>query len=146
VGPDEEALSEEVRAACGAAAARLRLIGWTSTPERYIAASDVACMPSYREGFGAAIIEAAAAGLPAIGTRIYGVVDAIEENETGVLFEAGNVAQLAEAMRRLAVDGALRASLSTAARERALREFSTATVTRAMVDFYDGVVTAAAAP
>jgi glycosyltransferase involved in cell wall biosynthesis len=140
VGPDEAALSDEVRSACGPAAARLRLVGWTSTPEAYIAASDVACLPSYREGFGAAVIEAAAAGLPAIGSRIYGVVDAIEENATGLLFEAGNVRQLAAAMRSLADDRELRSRLGEAARARAIRDFSTTSVTTAMLDFYKRVV------
>ena len=147
VGPDEDALAEEVRAACGPAATRLRAVaGWTSTPERYIAASDVACLPSYRESFGVAIIEAAAAGLPAIGSRIYGIVDAIEENRTGLLVEAGNVADLAAAMRALAADGALRARLAGAARERVIRDFSKEAVTRAMVDFYERVVPAPPAP
>src|SRR5688572_9462240 len=111
-----------------------------------MAAADVFCLPSHREGFGSVIIEAAAAGLPAIGSRIYGIVDAIEENRTGLLFEAGNVADLAAAMRALAADGALRARLAGAARERVIRDFSKEAVTRAVVDFYERVVPAPPAP
>ena len=50
-----------------------------------MAAADVFCLPSYREGFGSVVIEAAAAGLPAIGSRIYGIIDAIEDGVTGLL-------------------------------------------------------------
>jgi glycosyltransferase involved in cell wall biosynthesis len=68
------------------------------------------------------------------------VVDAIEENATGLLFEAGNVRQLAAAMRSLADDRELRSRLGEAARARAIRDFSTTSVTTAMLDFYKRVV------
>ena len=64
-------------------------------PERFMAAADVFCLPSYREGFGMAIIEAASAGIPSIGTRIYGVTDAIDEGKTGCLYAPRNVDELA---------------------------------------------------
>ena len=136
VGPDEHGLAEAIRAASGAAASRLRFVDFTDAPESYAAASDVACLPSYREGFGAVLIEAAAAGLPAIGSRIYGVTDAIVEGETGLLFEPGDAAALAAAMRRLASDAPLRERLGTNARERAVREFAAERVTAALVDYY----------
>jgi hypothetical protein len=100
-GPDEEALTGTVRSAAGA---NLRLVGMTEAPERYMAAGDVFCLPSYREGFGAVIIEAAAAGLPAIGSRIYGITDAIGDGVTGILVAAADVEGLADAMRLLALD------------------------------------------
>src|SRR6185436_12196650 len=76
VGPDEGGLASRIADIAGRAAARIRFVGMTDAPERYMAAADVFVLPSYREGFGSVVIEAAAAGLPAIGTRIYGVVDA----------------------------------------------------------------------
>jgi glycosyltransferase involved in cell wall biosynthesis len=89
-----------------------------------MAAADLLCLPSYREGFGAVVIEAAAAGLPAIGSRIYGIVDAVQDGKTGLLFEAGNVGELRERLRLLLGDAALREHLGTAARARALEEFA----------------------
>ena len=121
VGPDEEGLGTEVRRLCGG---RARSVGYTHAPERYMAAADLLCLPSYREGFGAVVIEAAAAGLPAIGSRIYGIVDAVQDGKTGLLFEAGNVGELQAHLRRLLGDAALREHLGTAARERALSEFA----------------------
>ena len=50
-----------------------------------MATADVFCLPSYREGFGTVIIEAAACGTPSIGSNIYGISDAILDKETGLL-------------------------------------------------------------
>ena len=107
VGPDEDGLLPEIEQTCADCHARLHVAGLSAAPEHYMDASDVLCLPSYREGFPVTIIEAAAAGLPAIGSRIYGITDAIVEGETGLLFEAGNVQQLALGMRRLASDASL---------------------------------------
>jgi glycosyltransferase involved in cell wall biosynthesis len=145
VGPDEERTSEAMREACGTHASRLHVIGLSNEPERYMAASDVCCLPSHREGFGAVIIEAAAAGLPAIGSRIYGITDAIEDGVTGLLVEAGDVAALGAAMRELAANAPLRHTLGVAARDRALRDFSDAAITAALVDFYARIVPPAGA-
>jgi len=78
VGPDEDRLESQIREICRHCISRIRLIGDTDNPEQWIAAADVLCLPSYREGFGSTIIEAASAGLPAIGSRIYGITDAID--------------------------------------------------------------------
>ena len=136
VGPDEEGLKERIRAACAGAAGRLRLLGYTSEPQAYMAASDVFVLPSYREGFGSTVIEAAACGLPAVATRIYGLTDAVVDGATGFLVPPRDAAALAQRMRELAGDAALRQRLGTAARERALRDFSQAALTGATLAYY----------
>jgi glycosyltransferase involved in cell wall biosynthesis len=137
VGPDEEGLLPEIEQACAACRSRLHVAGLSAVPERYMAASDVLCLPSYREGFGVVIIEAAAAGVPAIGSRIYGITDAIVEGETGLLFEAGDVRQLALSMRTLAGDASLRRRMGQRARERAVRDFSSTVMTVALLEYYE---------
>ncbi len=94
-------------------------------------------LPSYREGFGSVVLEAAACGVPAVATRIYGLTDAVVDGETGLLVPVRDPRALAEAMRRLAGDAALRASMGAAARARVLRDFRTADLTRAMLAYYD---------
>jgi glycosyltransferase involved in cell wall biosynthesis len=136
VGPDEARLREEMEHRLGPALARTRFVGYTDRPEEFMVAADVFCLPSYREGFGMVIIEAAAAGIPAIGSRIYGVTDAIEENVTGLLHRAGNAAELAGLMAMLTRDTERRQAMGEAARERALRLFSREAVTKAWLDFY----------
>ena len=122
-GPDEDGLGPQMDARLQGCAQRVRRVGFTSEPERYVAAADFICLPSHREGFGMVVIEAAAAGIPAIGSRVSGVTDAIVEGVTGLLFEAGNVRQLAEALGRLANDPVLRRQMGGAARARVAQEF-----------------------
>lgn len=73
-------------------------IGYTDTPERYLAISDLIVLPSYREGFGSVIIEAAAMGLPAVGTQINGLVDAVEDGVTGILVPVRSVGDLVDSI------------------------------------------------
>lgn len=136
VGPDEDGIQSLMQAALGNAAVQALSIAYTDRPEDYMAAADVFCLPSYREGFGTTIIEAAAAGIPAIGSRIYGVTDAIEDGDTGLLFAPGDIGQLASAMTRLASDPLLRHELGTHARARALRDFPAGAVTAELMRFY----------
>jgi glycosyltransferase involved in cell wall biosynthesis len=137
VGPEEGNLRGALTGAAAACADRLHSAGLTDRPQEYFAAADVFCLPSYREGFGTTIIEAAAAGVPAIGSRIYGITDAIVEGETGLLFEAGHVRKLAQSMRTLAGDASLRGRMGEKARERAMRDFSSAVVTAALLEYYE---------
>jgi glycosyltransferase involved in cell wall biosynthesis len=136
VGPDEDKMHASLTDAAADSAARLHLAGFTDRPQEYYAAADACCLPSYREGFPTSMLEAAATGAPAIGSRIYGITDAIVEGETGLLFEAGNAQQLAQCMRTLAGDAGLRARLGNAARERAVRDYSSAVVSAALLEYY----------
>ena len=72
--------------------------------EKYYAMIDVLVLPSYREGFGNVIIEAAAMGTPAIVSRIPGPVDAVCENKTAVFADVKSVESLIGAMKRIESD------------------------------------------
>lgn len=136
VGPSEADLDRSITAAAMETGQRIRRIGFTKTPEHYMAAADVFCLPSHREGFGTVIIEAAAAGLPAIASRIYGVTDAVIEGATGLLHSARNVAEIATLMAKLGDLPELRHQLGDAARSRAEKQFNEAKVVQALLDFY----------
>ena len=136
VGPDEEGLTPSIERRAGVAVPRVHFVGYTDTPNLYMAAADVFCLPSYREGFGSVVIEAASAGVPAIGSRIYGLTDAIEEGTTGLLVPPRSEGELRDAMAKLANDDALRRAMGKVARERAERLFSSQRLTQAMVDDY----------
>jgi len=85
---------------------------------------DVYVSASHREGLPLAVLEAMAAGLPVVATRVGGHVDAVEDGVTGLLAQPGDVADLAAQVARLLDDGALRRRMGTAARQRIERLFS----------------------
>jgi glycosyltransferase involved in cell wall biosynthesis len=124
VGPDEDELQGEIKSITAGCDQLVHLIPYTTTPEEYMLSSDIFCLPSHREGFGSTIIEAAACGVPAIGTRIYGITDAIVDGETGVLVEKGNIDELAHAMGDLANDAQRLKRLGESAHQRALEQFN----------------------
>ena len=68
--------------------------GFTSCPEKFLAAFDLFVLPSYREGFGNVIIEAEAMEVPVIVTNIPGPVNAMVNFETGLVVEPRNSKQL----------------------------------------------------
>ena len=141
IGPDEEGLTDTLAALTGPNP-KVRFVPYTPTPEHYLMAADIFCLPSYREGFGSTVIEAAVAGAPAIGTRIYGLTDAIEDGDTGLLVTPGNIQELTDAMMRLAKDTSLRDRLAQKAYRRACEKFSQQRVTNAVMKLYETLLVA----
>jgi glycosyltransferase involved in cell wall biosynthesis len=82
---------------------------------------DIFALPSAFEGFGIVFVEAAACGLLCIGTAVGGIVDAIDDEVTGVLVPPQNPEALAAAIWRLATDAPLRQRMGQAAAWRAER-------------------------
>ena len=91
-------------------------------------------MPSHREGFGNVIIEAAACGIPSLASRIYGITDAIDENETGLMHKVKNIEELSANLIRLYDDKGLRERLGNAAHKRTLERFQQKDVVRAFIE------------
>lgn len=88
--------------------------GFVTDIERYFAAMDVLVLPSYREGFGNIVIEAAAMGVPVIVTDIPGPTDAMEKDVTGLVVPVKDAGALLEAMRSIACDPARREEMGRA--------------------------------
>jgi glycosyltransferase involved in cell wall biosynthesis len=86
-------------------------------------ASDVFAFPSLYEGLGISLVEAAAVGLPAVGSRTGGIVDVIEDGASGWLVTPGAVEELAARLEELAADASLRARFGRRAREIAAARF-----------------------
>jgi glycosyltransferase involved in cell wall biosynthesis len=137
VGAEEDVSFGRMQEMCVEAVGRVHYQRFTSTPERYMAAADIFCLPSYREGLPMTVIEAAACEVPCVASRIYGITDAVEEDRTGLLFTAGNVTELAQALGKLISDDEFRRQMGHAARKRALELFPAEKITREMVSFYD---------
>ena len=115
---------------------RIHMLGYSTEPERYLAITAIFCLPSYREGFGNVVIEAAAMGVPTMGTRIPGLVDAVVDEQTGVLVPVQDVNALQRGLARLLDDVDLRRRLGEAARARVVRDFDERQVTQLVLEEY----------
>ena len=135
-GPDEEGMRASVAHNLSTVADRIHFAGFTKEPETFMAAADFFILPSHREGFGASVIEAAACGIPTIGSRIYGLTDAIVDGETGLLIPVGDIAGFADAMSKLAMDRDFRLTLGEQALARVKRDFRQKTLTDALLNYY----------
>ncbi|SNR90756.1 glycosyltransferase family 4 protein [Pseudomonas segetis] len=116
----------------------IRIIGFSDTPESYMAIADVLCLPSYREGFGTVVIEAAAMGVPTIGTNIYGLSDAIVDGETGLLVPVKDYRALADALHKVLDDDVLRTNMSISACSRAVKSFDSEYCSNLLIQEYEG--------
>lgn len=136
VGPDEGNIKSQILRIIDKKSDRVHFVEFTDSPESYMAAADLLCLPSYREGFGSVIIEAAAVGIPAVGSRIYGVIDAISEYESGLLFTPRNVLELQNCLNRLTVDTDYRIKLGKQAFDRAQKYFTSESVATSWLNYY----------
>lgn len=137
VGPDEEGLQHELIEKLGHEADHVRFVPFTEVPESYMAAADLFVLPSHREGFGSVVIEAAACGVPAVATRIYGLSDAIEDGVSGVLFDVKNVEALAIALEKFAMNRKTTIEFGLRAQKRAREKFSQQRLTSSVVSLYE---------
>jgi glycosyltransferase involved in cell wall biosynthesis len=83
-----------------------------------LAQSSVFALPTLREPFGIAFLDAMACGLPCIGTRIEAVPEIIREGETGLLVPPGDAVALALAIERLLGDPVLARAMGARGRAR----------------------------
>lgn len=67
----------------------------------YLAAADCFVLPSLKEGFGIVVLEAQAAGLPVVASRVGGILDLIEDGKTGLLVASADAGQVAAAINRV---------------------------------------------
>lgn len=88
------------------------------------------------EGLGMVLLEAAATGLPTIGTRHGGIPEAVRDGETGLLVSERNVLELADAMFTLLRDSALRQRMGIQARKMVEEEFDIVKQSRALEGIY----------
>lgn len=114
----------------------IRAVGYSQTPEKYLAVSHLLCLPSYREGFGNVVIEAAALGIPTVGTRIVGLSDTIIDGVTGILVPPRQVAPLTDALALLLNDDERRSLMGREACARAKSLFDATKINRLVLDEY----------
>lgn len=114
--------------------------GLTRQPERVLNAGDIFVLPTYREGFGSSVLEAACIGLPCICSDAYGVLDAYIVGETGLQCKVGDAESLYHCMKQMHDDRKMVERMGENSRERALRDFNVKPISEAWVDFYQKIL------
>ena len=109
----------------------------TNVAENYLNAADVLVLPSYREGFGKVVIEAAAVGIPSIGSDIIGLKDAIKDGKTGLLVPSHSALHLIDAIDSLSSNHERRIRMGIDAEKRARELFDDEQFLNHVLDFYD---------
>lgn len=105
-----------------------------------LAAFDVFALSSRSEGLPISLLEASAAGLPVVASRVGGVPEVVDDGVSGFLVPAGDAGALAERLDALCDDVELRARLGRAGRERVAREFSLERSRDRHVELYRGLL------
>jgi glycosyltransferase involved in cell wall biosynthesis len=119
---------------------RVRFLGSRSDVPDLLAAGDAFVLSSDWEGNPLSVMEAMAAGVPVVATRVGGVPEIV--GGAGVLTEPGDESGLAAAMRALVEDRARRDALSRAARARAAAEFDASRMASRYASLYERLVAA----
>lgn len=103
------------------------------------AQSDIALLPSYREGMPRSLLEAGASGLPLIATHVPGCDALVKDGLTGLLVPPRDPIELAEAVERLFRDPSLRLSMGAAARADVVAAYSDDQILGQFLNLYDQI-------
>ena len=144
VGDGSQREQLEARAKALGLADAVRFVGKQEDVRPYLAALDVFLMSSAYEGFGIALVEAMAMGVPVVATNVEGVRNIVTSGESGLLcaFDEHVAENLADRTLRLLADPALRTNLAAAGREVAVERFSIGRMQAELEAIYGEVVAA----
>ena len=133
-GPDRTRLAREIDEL--GIEESVQLLGERSDVPALLAESDVFVLSSKSEGLPVSVLEAMAAGLPTVASRVGGVPELVADGEQGLLVPPGDVGALAAALARLIAEPATRRRLGDAARARAEAQFGLEPFRQAHVELY----------
>lgn len=121
---------------------QVELPGWVSGAgkQALLQQSDILVLPSYTEGMPMSVLEAMAAGLPVVATRVGGISEAVSDGREGLLIEPGDVAALAEALDWLLLHEETRVRMGLAGRRKVAAMFSCDVAIPALEAIYDRLI------
>ncbi len=108
---------------------RFVLCGLLEHHQKAVFGADLYVHPAVVEPYGIVLVEAMAAALPVVATRVGGIPEVVEENRTAVLVDQADTGQLTKAILRLYTDSSLRETFGRAGYERFDRLFRMDTMT-----------------
>lgn len=133
-------LREELEAHAANEGGTVSFAGFRPDLRQFLGRVDLLVHPASREGLGIGILEAQAAGVPAVACAAGGVPEALADGDTGLLVEPGNPLALAEGVIKLLDDPNWRLQLGAAAAARIRAEFSPDRMTEAYIQLYREVL------
>jgi glycosyltransferase involved in cell wall biosynthesis len=139
VGDGIERPSLERAAAAPDLASSVIFAGQCSNVWPYYSLADVFVLPSHSEGSPNALLEAMAAGLPIVATKVGGVPETVEDEKSALLLPPWEPAAMASALARVLNDPALAVCLAANASERLETCFSPQSRYQALLDIYQSV-------
>lgn len=101
---------------------------------------NVNVLASTMDGFGLALVEAMALGVPVVATNAYGIKNVVKHEVNGLLFENGDVGGLAGQLKRVLSDTALRQRLVENGRKTALEDFSMEKTIATYEQFFEALI------
>jgi N-acetyl-alpha-D-glucosaminyl L-malate synthase BshA len=119
---------------------RIHFLGKQDNVNELLPLADLMLMPSEMESFGLAALEAMACSVPAIGTRVGGVPELIEDQVNGLLFEVGDVEAMSNAAIELLGDEPRLQAMSAAARRTAQDRFCASRIIPHYEAYYERVI------
>jgi N-acetyl-alpha-D-glucosaminyl L-malate synthase BshA len=140
VGDGSERTNCIHRAKCLGVSDYCQFVGKQPNIVDYLCASDLLLLPSERESFGLAALEAMAVQVPVIASRVEGLPEVVEDGETGFLSAVGDVDKMADDAARLLTDARLRKEMGKAARQSAIDRYSTHKVIPKYIEFYEKIL------
>lgn len=114
----------------------VRMEGISNEVPIYLSAADIYIQASRSEGIGMALMEAASASLPLVGTRVGGIPEIVRDGMNGLVVDSENPGMLADAIARLLQDEDLRKRLAANSLKVYQEDFSVASGVRQTVDYY----------
>lgn len=129
IGDGPERADLEIRAADMGLSDHVEFCGYKSQTEvaEALSTTDIFVLPSFAEGVPVVLMEAMAAQVPVVTTRIAGVPELVEDGVSGLLVPPGAVPALTAALKTLLGDATLRAQMGQAGQVKVAAEFASAT-------------------
>jgi len=114
----------------------ITLLGYVDDARNYLKAFDIFLLPSKKEGMPYVILEAGAAGLPVVASRVGGIPEVIEHEKTGLLIDPNDYRTITDALETLVSSASVMAQLGNALRQRISESFSLDTMLEKTQEIY----------
>ena len=117
----------------------VRFLGWRSDVNKIMGCFDIFVLPSMNEGMGRVLVEAMAAGLPIVASRVGGIPDLVKHGENGLLVPPADAGALEQAISDLLSDKAKRKRMGEAGKKMC-RPYSAEAMVEQIDDLYKNLL------